>query len=99
MKKLSLIAMAVATVLTGCGGDDSSSNNNGNNGNTAQKAEKPVIAIPAQGQFIDAKIEAFTLPLAQNRVLPMKSVDTRLTLILLMSPLFLVAKLMVLSTA
>ncbi|EOX4113964.1 hypothetical protein ACPF4K_003188 [Vibrio cholerae] len=57
MKKLSLIAMAVATVLTGCGGDDSSSNNNGNNGNTAQKAEKPVIAIPAQGQFIDAKIE------------------------------------------
>ncbi|EHK7542392.1 chromosome partitioning protein ParA [Vibrio cholerae] len=57
MKKLSLIAMAVATVLTGCGGDDSSSNNNGNNGNTAQKAEKPVIAIPAQGQFIDATIE------------------------------------------
>ncbi|EGR1071104.1 chromosome partitioning protein ParA [Vibrio cholerae] len=57
MKKLSLIAMAVATVLTGCGGDDSSSNNNGNNGNTAQKAEKPVIAIPAEGQFIDAKIE------------------------------------------
>lgn len=57
MKKLSLIAMAVATVLTGCGGDDSSSNNNGNNGNTAQKAEKPVIAIPAQGKFIDATIE------------------------------------------
>ncbi|MGU3192666.1 chromosome partitioning protein ParA [Vibrio cholerae] len=57
MKKLILIAMAVATVLTGCGGDDSSSNNNGNNGNTAQKAEKPVIAIPAEGQFIDAKIE------------------------------------------
>ncbi len=56
MKKLSLIAMAVATVLTGCGGDDSSSNNNGNNGNTAQKAEKPVIAIPAQGQFIDAAV-------------------------------------------
>ncbi|TXY13330.1 chromosome partitioning protein ParA [Vibrio mimicus] len=57
MKKLSFIAMAVATALVGCGGDDSSSNNNGNNGNTAQKAEKPVIAIPAQGKFIDAKIE------------------------------------------
>ncbi|HFG2216482.1 chromosome partitioning protein ParA [Vibrio cholerae] len=56
MKKLSLIAMAVATVLTGCGGDDSSSNNNGNNGNAAQKAEKPEIAIPAQGQFIDAAV-------------------------------------------
>nr|WP_158161650.1 chromosome partitioning protein ParA [Vibrio mimicus] len=54
MKKLSLIAMAVATALVGCGGDDSSSNNNGN---TAQKAEKPVIAIPTQGQFIDATIE------------------------------------------
>ncbi|ENM5918637.1 chromosome partitioning protein ParA [Vibrio mimicus] len=57
MKKLSFIAMAVATALVGCGGDDSSSNNNGNNGNTAQKAEKPVIAIPTQGQFIDATIE------------------------------------------
>ncbi|ENM5779358.1 chromosome partitioning protein ParA [Vibrio mimicus] len=57
MKKLRFIAMAVATALVGCGGDDSSSNNNGNNGNTAQKAEKPVIAIPAQGKFIDAKIE------------------------------------------
>lgn len=57
MKKLSFIAMAVATALVGCGGDDSSSNNNGNNGNSAQKAEKPVIAIPAQGKFIDAKIE------------------------------------------
>lgn len=54
MKKLSLIAMAVATALVGCGGEDSSSNNNGN---TAQKAEKPVIAIPTQGQFIDATIE------------------------------------------
>lgn len=57
MKKLSFIAIAVATALVGCGGDDSSSNNNGNNGNTAQKAEKPVIAIPTQGQFIDATIE------------------------------------------
>lgn len=57
MKKLSFIAMAVATALVGCGGDDSSSNNNGNNGNTAQKAEKPEIAIPAQGKFIDAQIE------------------------------------------
>lgn len=57
MKKLSLIALAVATALVGCGGDDSSSNNNGNNGNTAQKAEKPEIAIPAQGEFIDAAVE------------------------------------------
>ncbi|TXY00744.1 chromosome partitioning protein ParA [Vibrio mimicus] len=57
MKKLSFIAIAVATALVGCGGDDSSSNNNGNNGNTAQKAEKPEIAIPAQGKFIDAQIE------------------------------------------
>lgn len=52
MKRLSLIAMAVATALVGCGGDDSSSSSN-----TAQKAEKPVIAIPAQGKFIDATIE------------------------------------------
>lgn len=56
MKRLSLIAMAVATALVGCGGDDSSSSSN-TNSNTAQKAEKPVIAIPAQGKFIDATIE------------------------------------------
>lgn len=55
MKKLSFIALAVSTALVGCGGDDSASHNPINN--DTQKVEKTSIAIPTQGEFIDAKVE------------------------------------------
>lgn len=56
MKKISLLATSVAFALMGCGGSDGGSNSGSDNSNTAGKAQKPSIAVPAKGEFIDAKV-------------------------------------------
>ncbi|WP_114767733.1 chromosome partitioning protein ParA [Vibrio rhodolitus] len=48
--KTTILATAVALALVGCG-------NNSNDSKNSDLAEKPVIAIPEQGKFIDAKVE------------------------------------------
>ncbi|WEM42344.1 chromosome partitioning protein ParA [Photobacterium sp. DA100] len=58
--KYSAIAasMIAALSLTGCGSDSSSSTGgNTGGGNGTELAQKPTIAVPATGQFIDAKVE------------------------------------------
>lgn len=56
MKKVNLLAASVAFALMGCGGSDGSSNNGSDNSNTTAKAQKPSIAVPTKGEFIDAKV-------------------------------------------
>jgi hypothetical protein len=59
MKKISLLAASVAFALMGCGGSDGDSNHNSNDGSTGTdttKAQKPSIAVPTKGKFIDAKV-------------------------------------------
>lgn len=56
MKKISLLAASVAFALMGCGGSDGGSNNGSDNSNTTAKAQKPSIAVPTKGEFIDAKV-------------------------------------------
>lgn len=53
MKKISLLAASVALALMGCGGSDGGSSDNSN---TIAKAQKPSIAVPTKGEFIDAKV-------------------------------------------
>ncbi|MGR6860180.1 hypothetical protein ACU5EH_07500 [Aliivibrio salmonicida] len=53
MKKISLLAASVALALMGCGGSDGGSSDNSN---TTAKAQKPSIAVPTKGEFIDAKV-------------------------------------------
>ncbi|MDD9179764.1 MULTISPECIES: hypothetical protein [Aliivibrio] len=53
MKKISLLAASVAFALMGCGGSDGGSNSDSD---TTAKAQKPSIAVPTKGEFIDAKV-------------------------------------------
>lgn len=57
MKKVSLLATSVTLALTlvGCGSSDDDSNDPSTNIDTA-KTQKPSIAIPTAGKFIDAKV-------------------------------------------
>lgn len=57
MKKVSLLAASVTLALTlvGCGSSDDDSNDPSTNIDT-EKTQKPSIAIPTAGKFIDAKV-------------------------------------------
>jgi hypothetical protein len=91
--------LAVSTALVGCGGggDDSASNKPVNN--DTQKVEKTTIAIPTQGQFIDAKVEGLFYISGSESGKTMPRGHTRLTLMPIMSPLFLVVNSMARSMA